>query len=263
MNIYTCPKVILIAYPELNSIGIKYFLTSNGTPGGWVVEDDRVSQGELLPEFAGRMCYNSFGRKQGRKSNQEYLSNIIKMGHGSVLEHANYSFLVIKASRGFTHEMVRHRAGFAYSQESTHFIDYTDPINWSICLDYNMSKTNPTYVINAAEEAKSSFKTYGKIYTSLKERGIPKKQACSMARQVLPIGIESKLAFTANVRALRHFIEYRCNPHNVLEIAEVAYQVAEIMKVMAPNMFDDIELRSGMDDGGMLYKEAISKHAKV
>lgn len=268
MKIFTKPKVTLIAQPILLSTGVTEFLRSETTLDpldAWTHEDKVLpNDAELLPEFCGRMCYGSFGSKQGRKTNKGYLENIIKQGHGSVLEHSNFTFLVTQASRGFTHEMVRHRAGFAYSQESTHFIDYTDPMNWSLCIDGNMANIDPAITLQMIDKAKEAFKEYGRVYTFLRDiQQVPKKQACSMARQILPTGIESKIAFTANARALRHFIEYRCNKHNVLEIAEVAYQVADILKKRVPNLFDDIELITGTDEAGLMYKEAVSKHKKV
>ena len=76
-----------------------------------------ATDGERLSEFAGRLCYMSQRNPAGR-STHEYIENIKKQGHGSVLEHANYSLLLEGVSRSLTHELVRHRAGFAYSQLS-------------------------------------------------------------------------------------------------------------------------------------------------
>ena len=40
-----------------------------------------------------------------------------------MLEHANYTLLLEGVSRSLTHELVRHRAGFAYSQLSQRYVD--------------------------------------------------------------------------------------------------------------------------------------------
>src|SRR3989304_1753714 len=84
-------------------------------------ETDSIVAGEQLAEAAGRLCYLSFGK--GRKTNAEYLSNILDQKHGSVLEHAVWNFIIAGVSRSFTHELVRHRAGFAYSQLSQRYVD--------------------------------------------------------------------------------------------------------------------------------------------
>src|SRR5690349_13349697 len=80
------------------------------------------TDGERLAEFAGRLCYMSQRNPAGRDTH-EYIENIKRQGHGSVLEHANYSLLLEGVSRSLTHELVRHRAGFAYSQLSQRYVD--------------------------------------------------------------------------------------------------------------------------------------------
>src|SRR3989304_9631067 len=42
--------------------------------------------------------------------------------HGSVLDHPNYTILNYGISRSLTHELVRHRAGCAYSQLSQRYV---------------------------------------------------------------------------------------------------------------------------------------------
>ena len=61
---------------------------------------------ERLAEFAGRLCYMS-QKNPAKRNTRDYLENIKKQGHGSVLEHANYSVLLEGVSRSLTHELVR------------------------------------------------------------------------------------------------------------------------------------------------------------
>ena len=88
----------------------------------WIGES---TDGERLAEFAGRLCYMSQHNPASRTT-RDYLENIKKQGHGSVLEHANYSLLLEGVSRSLTHELVRHRAGFAYSQLSQRYVDESE-----------------------------------------------------------------------------------------------------------------------------------------
>src|SRR5690606_6314298 len=80
------------------------------------------SDGELLVEVAGRTCYKSFGTglnanlTRVRADHAEYIGNILATKHGSVLDHAGATVGFAHVSRIFTHELVRHRAGCAYSQ---------------------------------------------------------------------------------------------------------------------------------------------------
>src|SRR5687767_15842330 len=105
------PKVTLLSRPV--------FLEPEHLPVNWLGES---SDGERLAEFAGRLCYMS-QRNPANRATREYLENIKRQGHGSVLEHATYSLLVEGVSRSLTHELIRHRAGFAYSQLSQRYVD--------------------------------------------------------------------------------------------------------------------------------------------
>ena len=111
---YAEPVITLLARPA--------FTTPEHLPVTWIGES---TGGEQLAEFAGRLCYMS-QHNPAKRETREYLENIKKQGHGSVLEHANYSILLEGVSRSLTHELVRHRAGFAYSQLSQRYVDESE-----------------------------------------------------------------------------------------------------------------------------------------
>jgi len=230
MKVYDEPKVYLLSRPQLNHDGLaSFFKDMEAREENYFLnqQDKQIpTDGETLAEIAGRICYCSFGASQGRKTNKEYLGNILEQGHGSVLEHANYTFLISQCSRGMTHELVRHRAGFAYSQESTHFRAYTLDNSAFIVPDEGQLREEQ----NILEElARKSIQTYEYIYSMLIKQGTPKKIACATARQILPTGLESKIVVTGNMRAWRHFIEARGNKHNVKEIRLVAIKITEVL----------------------------------
>src|SRR3954465_5940305 len=114
LDIIRAPRVPLVARPQ--------FLEPEHLPVQWKGDS---TDGERLAEFAGRLCYMSQHNPAGRTT-RDYLENIKKQGHGSVLEHANYSILLEGVSRSLTHELVRHRAGFAYSQLSQRYVDESE-----------------------------------------------------------------------------------------------------------------------------------------
>src|SRR2546429_5439422 len=111
MEVFRAPRVTLIARPE--------FLEPAHLRVQWQGD---ASSGERLAEFAGRVCYMS-QHNPANRSTAEYLENIKKQGHGSVLEHAVYVLLIEGISRSCSHELVRHRAGFGYSQLSQRYVD--------------------------------------------------------------------------------------------------------------------------------------------
>ena len=111
MEILREPRVILLARPQ--------FLEPPHLAVQWKGD---ATDGERLAEFAGRLCYMSQHNPAGR-STAEYLRNILRQGHGSVFEHSTYAVLIEGISRSCSHELVRHRAGWGYSQLSQRYVD--------------------------------------------------------------------------------------------------------------------------------------------
>ena len=105
--------------PTITVLARPVFTEPAHLPVSWRGES---SAGERLAEFAGRLCYMS-QHNPANRTTAEYLGNILKQGHGSVFEHAVYVLLVEGISRSCSHELVRHRAGFGYSQLSQRYVD--------------------------------------------------------------------------------------------------------------------------------------------
>src|SRR5271167_18061 len=132
----TEPAVFLIARPSIDVEGMRGYLEDVGGES-WLERrlgeaDGQANAGETLVEFGGRACYRSWepglnpNVTKVRTDQRAYFANILRSAHGSVLEHANYSFAIRNCSRIFTHELVRHRAGSAFSQESLRYVRLTD-----------------------------------------------------------------------------------------------------------------------------------------
>ncbi len=72
-------------------------------------------------EKIGRVCYKSEANISD-ESAERFISNILKRGHESVIEHEAVTVRMV-CDRGVTHEIVRHRIA-SYSQESTRYCNY-------------------------------------------------------------------------------------------------------------------------------------------
>jgi thymidylate synthase (FAD) len=177
------------------------------------------SDGERLAEFAGRLCYMS-QRNPANRSTAEYLENIKKQAHGSVLEHANYSLLLEGVSRSLTHELVRHRAGFAYSQLSQRYVDESvaDFVVPPAIIGDEALETRWQAQMEEAQKAyvalvEQLMERYGWVADRVHRR----KMAREAARGVLPNSTETKIIVTANVRAWRTMLELRAGEGAELE----------------------------------------------
>jgi len=247
MNIIREPRVYLVGRQDIDRSQIDRFLDEHGM--AW--ETDTEVGGEQLAEAGGRLCYLSFGK--GRKSNADYLGNIIAQKHGSVLEHAVWNFIIAGVSRSFTHELVRHRAGFAYSQLSQRYVDesianYIEPD--IIAEDERLHDV----WLRAVQVSHQAYLTLvaglAEKLAEVPDKTHRRKLARQAARSVLPNATETMIFVTANARALRHFIEMRGSEWAEVEIRKVALDILRIMQREAPNLFADydiVRLEDGTD----------------
>ncbi len=118
MELISKPAVYLLSKQMVVEGELDRFLADHGV--AW--QSDSEVAAEVVTETAGRVCYMSFAKPRPG-GNAAYLTHIKEVGHGSVLEHAVWSFLFTGVSRTLTHELVRHRAGWAYSQLSQRYVD--------------------------------------------------------------------------------------------------------------------------------------------
>jgi thymidylate synthase (FAD) len=258
MNIIRRPKVYLVGRPSVDEKELARFLADHGADN-WRSDTDIPAQ--VLPEVAGRVCYMSFASPRPG-GNESYLDRIKESRHGSVLEHAVWNFLIAGVSRSFTHELIRHRAGFGYSQLSQRYVDESvaDFIEPDCIAD------NPELHEVWRSAVEHTQEAYIKLveglqakFAHVEEKTLRRKLARQAARSVLPNATETKIFVTANARSLRHFVELRCNEHADTEIREVAAQMLEILKREAPNLFADYEFVT-LPDG---TRAARTQHVKV
>ncbi len=238
LKIVRDPKVYLVGRQVVNQEEMERFLTDHGVT--WAT--DTEVGGEALAESAGRVCYMSYGK--GRKTNKEFLANIIGVGHGSVLEHAVWSFVITGVSRSFTHELIRHRH-FSYSQLSQRYVDESE----SDFIEPDVIASEPELHRIWVEAVEAARRAYNALipglerhYESVPEKTLRRKLARQAARSVLPNATETKIFVTGNARALRHFIELRGNEHADIEIRKVAVAMLRILQVESPSLFGDYRL---------------------
>lgn len=240
--IETHPEVFLIARPAINWDGVDAYLASVGG-SEW---GDRVAThktGQVLVEFAGRGCYRSWTEglnpnvTKVRRDSAVYLENILKSGHGSVLEHPQYSFVFKDVSRVFTHELVRHRVGVAISQESLRYVRLTD-LGFRIPEVLEPLRDSVVDIVERLEE----FQKEAADHFGLDDDGVPfhtKKEITSALRRLAPIGLSTMMTWSANVRTLRFVIQKRTEKGAEEEIRIVFQEVGRIMQEEAPLLFGD------------------------
>jgi len=137
---------------------------------------DRATDGRVAPE------------KQ-----QELVRRVIESGHGSTIEHIVFTFAISGVTRTLSHQLVRHRAGLAFDQQSQRYLDYKRP-----------AYMIPGTIQDAPDELRARYETMldGSLafYSELLEAGVPGEDA----RFVMPNATRTNLVMTTNLRALIH-----------------------------------------------------------
>jgi thymidylate synthase (FAD) len=124
---------------------------------------------------------------------QKLIQRVIESGHGSTIEHVVFSFGITGVSRTLSHQLVRHRAGVAFDQQSQRYVKFKDAATMT-----------PTTIEDAGPELRERFDSQIEgsldLYGDLLASGIPGEDA----RFIFPNATRTNLVMTANLRALIH-----------------------------------------------------------
>ena len=184
---------------------------------------------ELIVAMAGRICYSSkTGSELYQDLNEEKVSKMIKKlidsGHYSVLEHANYTFLIEGVSRTLLAQLTRHRI-CSFSVRSQRYVD----------------EKNFDFVIPKPIQNNDEMKKYKEImnnikdnYEQLRKLGLHQEDA----RYVLPNATETQLITTFNARSLFNFFGLRCCKRSQWEIRELANKMRSEVYKTSPLIFE-------------------------
>jgi thymidylate synthase (FAD) len=124
---------------------------------------------------------------------QKLISGVIESGHGSTIEHVVFTFGVSGVSRTLSHQLVRHRAGVAFDQQSQRYVTFKGA---STMLPATIQDAEPDLREAYEVQIAGSMDLYGQLVGA----GIPGEDA----RFVFPNATRTNLVMTTNLRALIH-----------------------------------------------------------
>lgn len=194
---------------------------------------DQVKGDEVLKriELCGRVCYKSEDKITGDSARQ-FVANILKSGHESVIEHEKISVRII-CDRGVSHEIVRHRIA-SYSQESTRYCNYGKDK-----FGNELTVIKPLFWEEGSEEYRLWHDTITKIeqtYNQMIALGVKPQEA----RSILPNSLKTEIVVTMNMREWRHFFKLRTSNRAHPQMREIASMILEKFRQQIPVVFDDI-----------------------
>lgn len=226
----------------------RYFLDQS------IVSDDD-DDGAQLAKFAGQLCYLSFGAQRTRNSEAaKYLEHLKASGHGSVFEHVNYSLLLWGVSRAFTHELVRHRAGYGFSQVSQRYVAgrhvrFVESPAHSFYPELHAEFE--AWIDQCAEQYQRREQILLRMsgIDPAKATTEQRKAVRQEARRCLPNETEAPILVTGNLRAWRHMIEQRASRFADAEICSVAYLCFQKLREHEPMLWSDYTVETVREDG--------------
>lgn len=182
---------------------------------------------EVLIARAASTCYNSVPKELDNA--RKMISAIIKSGHESCIEHASASFEIDDVSRVLTHELVRHRIGFSFSQRSQRYVNEKN-LSYVIPEEINNNQEALGIFLGAMDNAWDA-------YSKLQELGLKNE----IARYVLPNSCCTKIFVTADFRAWRNFLKLRLSKRAQHEIRDMANIILDKLIEIAPSCFEDLK----------------------
>lgn len=255
------PGVVMLAKPQSNVAGLAGFLEGFDPElrfPEYLDDPTELPGSSQVAKTAGQLCYASFGvRRTKNEDAASYFERLTSAGHGSVLEHANFSFLLYGISRSVTHELVRHRAGVGISQISQRYVsgnvlrfverpEYQEDEGLHELFEERIDRAASEYAGMA--ERLLGRQVEGSAMLSADQKTDARKKVQQTARSLLPNETEAPMVWTANARALRHVVEMRADAHAESEIRALALRVFLCARMADPVLFGDYEL-SALPDG--------------
>lgn len=257
-------RVFQIAKTVVDREAVRLWLNDLGADEFEIPEQEAVSDPALLVALAAKQCYMSFqpglnpNVTKVRKDMVDYLDNVMKQRHGSVLEHAVFTFGINGCSRVFTGENNRHRAGVAISERSMRYVRYENIEFWmpecfrektsdseTLARKKQLSRERLTAQFTSQEEMMAFFAKIWKEELDPSSTFHDKKVLTSAFRRGIGMGIATGGVWSLNVRALRHIIALRTDEGAEEEIVHVYKKVGKKMLVNVPELFGDFKEVNG------------------
>ena len=258
--------VVLVAQSIPDYLGVRKFLQGFNKRlefPDYLRDRVELDPAVSLSKFAGQTCYMSFGPKRTwNKDADRYLANIVSSGHGSVLEHANFTFLLYGVSRSLTHELVRHRAGMGYSQESQRYVG-GPVLRFVERPEFQKDRLLHQQFEQRIDRVFAEYENYTSKLEELQKEGLDivsgekvtdqRKKVRQAARAVLTNETEAIIIATGNLRAWRHIITMRVSGHAEIEIRKAIFKVFLCLRKVSLLAFSDYKIVN-LADGTKVVK---------
>lgn len=195
-----------------------------------------TAEPEILIAASARLCYTDRSainllEELSQNDIDRLLDTIISSGHHSVLEHVNFTFALNGLSRVLTHQLVRHRVGIAFSQQSQRYADVS-----------NAGYVTPP-LINKKNELKDKYEKLVndcfELFSLLQENGIPNEDS----RFILPQCISTRMVMTVNLRQIIHMYSINACLRSQWEIRKLMAKIKNEIHNVSPRLAKELKIK--------------------
>lgn len=166
---------------------------------------------------AAAKCYNGKNYDRSRDI-------ALEGGHLSTAEHAQFTFEIDGVSRVLLAQLTRHRIA-SFSVQSQRYTGVKP--EWIV---------PPSVNLYGYENAYRAYCDAGyALMQEMMEHGVPAEDA----RFAIPQGVTCGLIMSMNARELMHFFDLRCCSRAQWEIRALAFEMLELCKIAAPQLFEN------------------------
>ena len=178
--------------------------------------------------------------RQCQEKHWKLVKTVLDSGHQSVAEHVSFTFAIEGISRSCSHQLVRHRAGIVFSQQSQRYVEIKESYETLIeAFDGDTAEQEDYLKVIAnkyfVEVTSDSYRAYIQAlinYLGAVKRGIKPEDA----RMILPNATKTNITTTINLRELIHTSNLRLCSRASAEIRQLFKLIKKEVEKAEPKL---------------------------
>ena len=189
----------------------------------------------LDPDNEEVVCdFNEYTNKKEKHWN--LVKKVLDSGHQSVAEHVYFTFAIEGISRACSHQLVRHRAGIVFSQQSQRYVEIKESLQELKDIREHGGVAETAGVVEKYfvpnQDGMSGLK-YAELDCLIEYRRLIEEESMAPedAREILPNATKTNITMSVNFRELIHLCNLRLCTRAQLEIRNLFKEIVKEVKV--------------------------------
>ena len=152
--------------------------------------------------------------KQCTDKHWKLVKQVLSSGHQSIAEHVYFTFTIEGISRACSHQLVRHRAGIVFSQQSQRYVEIKESLQELRDIREHGGVAETAGIVEKyfvpSQDGMSGLK-YAELDCLVEYRRLIEEESMTPedARAILPNATKTNLVMSCNLRELMHMSNLR------------------------------------------------------